>query len=135
MDSKYQCRFRKGFSTQHCLVSTLEKWKSANDNKKSFGALFTDLSKTFDCLSHDLLVAKLNAYGFNMSAFRFVHNYLKNCFQRTKINSEYSSLEEIMFGVPQGSILGSLLFNIFLCDLFLIMEKIDINGYADDNTP
>ena len=101
--SKYQCGFRKGFSAQHCLVSTLEKWKSATDNKKSFGALLTDLSKAFDCLSHDLLIAKLNAYGFNMSALRFVHSYLKNRMQRTRINSEYSSWEEIMFGVSKGS--------------------------------
>ena len=60
--SKYQCGFRKGFSAQHCLVSMLEKWKSATDNKKSFVAFLTDLPKTFDCLSHDLLIAKLNAY-------------------------------------------------------------------------
>ena len=115
--SKYQCGFRKGFSAQHCLI--------LSDNIKSFGAFLTDLSKAFDCLSHNLLIAKLNAYGFSMSGLRFVDSYLKNRMQRTKINSEYSSWEEIMLGVPQGSILRPLLFNIFLCDLFLIMENND----------
>ena len=86
--SKHQCGFRKSFSAQHCLESILEKLKSATDNKASFGALLTDLSKAFDCLSHDPLIAKLNAYGFNMSALRFVHSYLKNRMQGTKINSE-----------------------------------------------
>ena len=70
-----------------------------------------------------------------MSVLRFVHSYLKNRMQRTKINSEYSSWEKIMFGVRQGSVLGTLLFNIFLCDLYLIMKNIDIASYADDNTP
>ena len=70
-----------------------------------------------------------------MSSLRFVHSYLKNCMQGTKINSEYSSWEEIMFGIPQGSILGPLLFNIFLSDLLLVMENINIASYADDNTP
>ena len=132
---KYQCGFRKGFSAKHCLVSMLEKWKSATNNKKAFGALLIDSSKAFNSLSHDLLIAKLNAYGFNMSALRFAHSYLKNCIKRTKINSEYNSWEEIMFGVPQECILGPLLFSIFLCDLFLVMKNIDIASYADDNTP
>ena len=133
--SKYRCGFRKGFSAQYCLVSMLEKWKSATDNKKSFGALLTDLSKAFECLSYELLIAKLNTCGLNMSALRFVHSYLENRMQRTKINSEYSSWEEILFGVSQGSILRPLLFNIFLCDLFLIMENTDIARYADYNAP
>ena len=113
----------------------LEKWKSAIDNKKMFGALLTDLSKAFECLSNDLLIAKLNAYGFSIAALRLVQNYLSNRKQRTKINSDFRSWEEILFGVPQGSILGPLLFNIFQCDLFFIMNETDFASYADDNTP
>ena len=59
--SKHQCRFRKGYSSQQCLLAMLEKWRSAVDNKKTFGVLLTDLSKAFDCLSHELLLAKLHA--------------------------------------------------------------------------
>ena len=115
--SKYQRGFRKGFIAKHSLLS----WKSAVDNKKVFSALLTDLSKTFDCLSHDLLIVKLNAYGFTMAALRLIQNYLSNRKQRTNINTEYSSWEEILFGTPQGSILGPLLFSIFVCDIFLIL--------------
>ena len=100
-----------------------------------YGALPTDLSKAFDCLSHDLLIAKLNAYGFNIAALRLVQNYMTNCKQRTKINSDFSSWEENLFGLPQRSIFGPLLLNIFLCDLFFIMNETDFTSYADDNTP
>ena len=105
---KYQCGFRKGFSAQHCLMALLEKWKTCVDQKQICGALLADLSKAFDCLPHDLIIAKLNAYGFSLSALRLIHDYLSNRKQRTKINLTYSSWEEILFGVPQGSILGSL---------------------------
>ena len=95
----------------------------------------TDLSKVLDCLSHKFLIAKLHAYGFSLNALRLVHSYLINRKQRTTINTKYSSWEEILFGVPQGSILGPLLFNIFLCDVFFIMNETEIASYADDNTP
>ena len=91
----------------------LEKWKRSVDNSKMFGDLLSYLLKTFDCLDHELLTAKLNVYGFSLTALKLIHNYLSSRKQRTKINSTYSSLLEIIFGIPQGSILGSLLFNIF----------------------
>ena len=113
----------------------LEKWKRFVDNSKIFGALLTDLSKAFDCLDHELLIAKLNAYGFSLTALKLVHNYLSNRKQPTKINSSHSSLLEIVFRFPQGSILGPLLFNNFLIDFFFVIEDTDIASYADDNTP
>ena len=133
--SKYQYGFRKGFSTQQCLLALLEKWKRSIDRGKVFGALLTDLSKAFDCLDHDLFIAKLNAYGFSLPALRLIHDYLLNRKQRTRINNSYSTWVEIVFGVPQGSILGHFLFNIFLADLFFIANSMDIANYADGNTP
>ena len=133
--SKYQCGFRKGVSVQHCLLLMIEKWKKCMDNKNAFGALLTDLSKAFDCLVHDLLIAKLNAYGFSYRALKLVYNYLTNRKQRVKINCTFSNWNDILLGVPQGSILGPLLFNIYMCDMFFCIGSIDIVGYADDNTP
>ena len=133
--SKYQCGFRKGHSAQHALISLLEKWRYSVDQGGMFGALLTDLSKAFDCLPHDIIIAKLNAYGFDMKALNFIYDYLRNRKQRTKIDNAYSSWQNILYGVPQGSILGPLLFNIDLCDLFFMMNHEHIANYADDNTP
>ena len=100
-----------------------------------FGALLADLSKAFDCLPHPLLIAKLNTYGFDNNAVRFVYDYLTSRKQRTKISDTYSSWQEILSGVPQGSILGPLLFSTDICNLFFIMKDCDIANYADGNTP
>ena len=133
--SPYQCGFRKGFNAQHCLIALIETWKKSVDSGGAFGALMTDLSKAFDCLSHDLLIVKLDAYGFDKKSLKLVYSYLSNRKQRVKINDTYSSLGEILFGVPQGSILGSLLFNIFICDMFYFLEDYGIANHADDSTP
>ena len=105
------------------------------DGSGQAAALLTDLSKAFDCTDHELLIAKLYAYGFDKNFLYFINSYLKGRKQRTKINSSCSAFAEILFVVPQGSILGSLLFNIYICDLCLENNDIDIANYADDNTP
>ena len=88
---KQQCGFRKGYRTQYCLLSMLEKWKSAIDKGKYFGALLTDLSKAFDCICHELILTKLHAHGFSLRALRLIHSYLTNRKQRTRVNGNYSS--------------------------------------------
>ena len=103
------------------------------DSGKTFGALLTNLSKAFDCLPHELIIAKLNAYGLKLPALKLMHSYLSRRKQRTKINHAYSSEDEILFDVPQGSILGPILFNIFLSDLFLVISDTDFSSYTNDN--
>ena len=76
--SKYQCGFRKGFRTQHALLVMLEKMKIARDRKRFCAVVLTDLSKAFDCICHDLLIAKLNVYGLERNALKLVYDYLRN---------------------------------------------------------
>ena len=96
--------------------------------------LLADLWKAFDCLPHDLFIARPNDYGFSLPSLNLIQNYLANRKRRSEINDFSSPWSDILFGVLKGSILRPLLFNIFLSDLFLIVKDINIASYAHCNS-
>ena len=124
--------FRKNHSTQHSLVNMLAKWKNTLDIGRFVCTIFMDFSKAFDTMNHEFLIAKLGAYGFQEDALVFMKSYFMNRQQRVRVNSNFSMWEKIISGVPEGSVLGRLLFNIFLNDFFLFIEN--SSNYADGNT-
>ena len=119
-----QCGFRKNLSSQHCLLVMLERIKETIDRGNQVRALLTDFSKVFDCIDHKLLIARLYGYSVLSPTLNIISSYLKHRTQRTKINDCYSARWNIEYGVPQGSILGPLLFNINMIDLFDECEKL-----------
>ena len=97
--------YRKNYITQHVITRLVEEWREHLDENFVVGVVLTDLSKAFDCIAHDLLVAKLAAYGFSDTALRYIYSYLSNRKQCVRINNTYSSYQKIISGVPQGSVL------------------------------
>ena len=89
----------------------------------------------FECLPHSLLIAKLHADGFDKTSTEYLKDYFNHRKLKTKINKTFSNWTNILHEVPQGSILGPLIFTVFLYDLFLFKPDIDLVSYADDNTP
>ena len=98
--SPHLCGYRRGYSTQTALISMLEKWKLFIDNKGFAGGVLMDLSKAFDTINHQLLLAKLYAYGFSKQALAIICSYLSNPKQRIKINNVFSSWKDLISGVP-----------------------------------
>ena len=127
--SEYLSGFRRGYGCQHVLMRLIESWKSALDNRKIIAAL----SMAFDCLQHDLIIAKLHAYGFDLQALKPIYSYLSNRIQSVKVKDAYSSTSTVLSGVPQGSLLGVILFNIQFNDIFYITDKSELYNFADDN--
>ena len=98
---KYQCGFRKGFSTHHALLVMIEKIKTTRDNKEFYAAILTDLSKAFDCICHDIFIAKLNAYVFHRNALKLIYDYLSDRSRKTHVGSSFSAYLDIIYGSPQ----------------------------------
>ena len=128
------CGFRKALSTQHAIFKLLQARQKELENSGFIGTIPMDLSKAYDCLPLDLLIAKFGAYGLQKSSLRLIMDYLNSRNQRAKVGSSYRKWSEIKHGIPQGSILEPLLFNKFINDLFFVLEKSDICNFADGNT-
>ena len=118
----------KGIATIKCINISIIY--SQNGNLDSLKAL----AHKADCILHDLLIGRLAAYGFDYPSLRIMDSFLFNWQKRTRINNAFSRDSEIIYGVPQGSILGPLHFNICICDIFFEIIECDIPSYADDNT-
>ena len=131
--SEYLSGFIKGYGCHHVLMRMTENWQNALDNKKVIAALSMDLPKAFDCLQHDLIIAKPHAYGFEIQALKLIYSCLSNRFQSVKVKDAYSSTNKVKPGVPHCSLLGAILFNIQFNDIFDKIDEAELYNYADDN--
>ena len=102
----------------------IEKIRGIRDSKGVFAAILTDFSKVFDCILYNLLFAKLHTYGFDKLSLTFVYACLGQRDQRAGVGSTFSELIGILFGAPQGSILGQLLLKFYICDLFILNDHL-----------
>ena len=131
---KTQSGFRPQHSCETALLSMVDSWLDVLDNGKLVGLLLVDFKKAFDLVDHEILLAKLKIYGINEATASWFKSYLAQRQQLVSIGEVKSELKSITCGVPQGSILGPLLFLLFINDLSLYTTKVFTDLYADDTT-
>ena len=129
---KLQFGFRKKHSTNHALIEITENIRKALDNNKFACGIFIDLQKAFDTVNHSILTNKLNHYGIRGIANNWFKSYLKNRSQYVSIQGSDSDLSSVKHGVPQGSVLGPLLFLIYINDLHKAIRNSSVYHFADD---
>ena len=111
----------------------IETWRKCLDENKIVGATLMDLSKALNCLPHELLVAKLEAYGLDTKTLKLMLSYLSGRKRRVKIRNSFGLLKLNLSDIPRGSILEPIFFNIFMKDIFFLLGP-DMHNFADDNT-
>ena len=124
--------FRKGNSTINALLQITEQIKESINKGKYGCGIFIDLCKAFDTVNHSILLMKLEHYGIRDSALRWFESYLDKRLQFVCANGENSELRELSCGVPEGSVLGPLLFLIYINDLPNISNNLEMSLFADD---
>jgi hypothetical protein len=129
-----QSGFRPQHTTQDVIVSMVDAWRKALDKNKLVGAALVDLSKAFDLVNHSVLLRKMSSYGVRGKEWKWFQDYLTGRRQRVCVGEEKSGWTNIMKGVPQGSILGPLLFTIYVNDLHKVVSQSEVKQYADDTT-
>ena len=130
--SKFQSGFRPGYSTLSALIQMCDAWFNNMDNGELTGVVFLDIQKAFDSIDHNILLDKLKFYGMSQMEFKWFQSYFTDRYQQCQINGFLSKKEKIISGVPQGSILGPLLFLIYINDLPNCLKSTIPCLYADD---